>query len=62
MSHAVCIKTHRKNSKFVALNPYKSGEVVAEGRSAMDVMKKAEKSGKHFSMMYIPPKGKKYIF
>lgn len=62
MTHAVCIKAHKKTSRFVALDSYKRGDVVAEGKTVEDVLRKAKKSGKHFSMMYIPSKDKKYIF
>jgi hypothetical protein len=58
-SQAISIKTQNKNSRFVALNVQKLGEVVAEGRFVKSVIKKAEKSGKQFSMMYVPPKGKR---
>jgi phage/plasmid primase-like uncharacterized protein len=58
ISQAICIKTKNKNSRFVALSVQKLGKVIAEGRSVKSVIKKAEKSGKQFSMMYIPPKGK----
>ena len=62
MTQAVCIKAQRRTSRFVALDSYKKGNVVAEGKTVEDVLERARKSGKHFSMMYIPSRDKKYIF
>lgn len=61
MSQAIHIKTKNANSRFVAIDTRGCGTVVAEGRTAKTVMEKAGKSGKRFSMMYIPPKRKKHI-
>lgn len=62
MTYAIHIKTKSDKSRFVAIDRYKTGEVIAEGRTGKSVIAKAEKSGRKYSMMYIPPKGQKCIF
>ena len=62
MSHAIHVKAKSPYSRFVAIDVQKSGFAIAEGRTAKSVIEKAEKSGKSFSLMYVPPKGKKLVF
>lgn len=58
------IKLNIKNSgsKFAAidLNDWKS--VIAEGITVESVKKKAGKSGREYFTMFVPKKGKTYIF
>jgi hypothetical protein len=62
MSHAIHVKVRCANSRFVAIDAQRTGTSIAEGRTVESVVEKARKTGKSFSLMYIPPKGKKCVF
>jgi hypothetical protein len=62
MKDAIKIKMRNVRSRFVALDLRDRTKVVAEGRTAEAVAKKAEKTGKPFSMLFVPAKGKRHIF
>lgn len=62
MTKRVKIRVRSSHSRFVALDVNRKSCVIAEGRTAKSVSQKAEKSGKAFSLMYIPSPSKTYIF
>ena len=59
---AVRIRVASPHSRFVALDIKRKNRVIAEGRTAESVCRKAQKSGKAFSVMYLPVPGKTYIY
>jgi hypothetical protein len=62
MQKTVNISVRHKSSRYVALDLRKQSEVIAEGRTALAVAAKARKTGRSFSMMFIPERGKTYVF
>ena len=62
MTAAVQIKPKNPRSRYVALAAHDKRHIVAEGRTIKSVMRKANESGKAFSMMYLPPKGNTFIY
>ena len=62
MQKTVNISVRNKNSRYVALDLRKQNEVIAEGRTAAAVADKARKMGRQFSMMFVPKRGKTYVF
>ncbi|TFH12763.1 MAG: hypothetical protein E4H02_12830 [Lentisphaerales bacterium] len=62
MQKTVNISVRNKNSRYVALDLRKQNEVIAEGRTAASVADKARKTGRQFSMMFVPKRGKTYVF
>jgi len=62
MPKTIHVRTHYRNSRFIAIDRADHGRVIAEGRTVMAVHKMAEKTGKAFTMAFVPPKGKKYVF
>jgi hypothetical protein len=62
MQKTVNIFVRYKSSRYVALDLRKQDEVIAEGRTATAVADKARKTGRAFSMMFIPERGKTYVF
>jgi hypothetical protein len=55
-------QTHFRGSRFIAVDRSNKGRVIAEGKSAITVAKKAGRTGKPFTMAFVPPAGKKCIF
>ena len=62
MQKTVNISVRHKSSRYVALDLRKQGNVIAEGRKAETVADKARKTGRSFSMMFIPERDKTFIF
>lgn len=62
MSQGITIKMKNIRSRFVALDVTDKSRVVAEGNTALSVAKKAKKTGKPFTMMFVPAAGTRYIF
>ena len=62
MRKTVNISVRSAASRYVALDLKKQDEVIAEGRTAIGVAGKARKTGRLFSMMFIPVRGKTYVF
>ena len=62
MSHYIKIAPRSQRSRFVALDAKNKTQIIAEGLSADVVARKAIKSGRPFSMMFVPVPGKTYIF
>lgn len=56
------VQSRFRNSRFIAVDRADKGRVVAEGRSAQKVAMKAERTGKPFTMAFVAPAGKKYIY
>lgn len=47
-------------SKWVALD--NSNSIIAEGENPNEVIAEAQKTGKEFTIMFVPKKGNTYIF
>lgn len=62
MSAAIQIKPTKPRSRYVALDLKHRSRILAEGTTVAAVVKRAEKTGKEYSMMYLPPKGKTFIY
>lgn len=62
MQKTVNIRVRSAGSRYVALDLKKRDKVIAEGKTATAVAQKARKSGRPFSMMFIPLRGKTYVF
>lgn len=62
MASSIKLNVKNSNSRFAAidLNNWKS--VIAEGTTVKSVEEKAGKSGKKYFTMFVPKKGKTYIF
>ena len=55
------IRPKSKRTRFVALDPKDPETIIAEGTTVKSVMRKARKTGKDFSMMFIPRGDRDYI-
>ena len=55
------IKPKDPKSKWVALAIFENDKIIAEGIEPDDVIEKAKKTGKEFSLMFVPKKGTTYI-
>lgn len=62
MQNTVNISVRSAKSRYVALDLKQQNKVIAEGRTAIAVADKARKTGRPFSMMFIPEHGKTYVF
>lgn len=62
MVKTVTVSVHKKSSRYVALDLKVPGKVIAEGRVAAAVAESARKTGRLFSMMFIPEGDKTYVF
>jgi 3-hydroxymyristoyl/3-hydroxydecanoyl-(acyl carrier protein) dehydratase len=65
MSTCTNAKTNRQSSqtgRFVAVDRTAKQRIVASGTTAKITIKRAEQTGKNYTMAYVPPSGKKYIF
>jgi len=62
MTKTVSVSVHNKSSRYVALDLKEQGKVIAEGRTAVAVADAARKTGRLFSMMFIPEGGKAYVY
>jgi hypothetical protein len=62
MTRQIKIKTRSTHSQYVALDAQRKSTVLAEGRKLQSVVAKAEKTGRSFSLAYIPAPGKTFIF
>lgn len=58
---AIQIRPRSKRSRFVAIDLIDRRTVIAEGVTAKSVAKKAEKTGKQFSMMFVPRRDATYV-
>ena len=61
MSNAIKIRPKHPRTKFVALDLYDPSKIIAEGTTPEVVVKRARKTGKEFSIMFIPKPGN-YVF
>ncbi len=62
MTHSIKINIRNVRSKFVALDVKDRTRIIAEGRTAESAARKARKCGKPFSMMFVPARGRTYVF
>ena len=62
MPSSIKIKPKGTSTRYVALDATKKSKILAEGRSVEAVKRRADRTGKAYSMMYIPPKGNTYIY
>ena len=62
MSNSIAIYPKSIRTKFVALDTNNKRNIIAEGTTVKSVVHKAQKTGKDFSIMYVPKAGQKYIF
>ena len=62
MQKTVNISVRSAGSRYVALDLKKQNKVIAEGKTATAVAEEARKTGRPFSMMFIPQRGKTYVF
>lgn len=62
MQKTVNISVRSARSRYVALDLKHQNKVIAEGTTAEIVADKARKTGCFFSMMFIPERGKTYVF
>ena len=62
MQKTVNISVRSAGSRYVALDLKQQNKVIAEGRTAQTVADKARKTGRSFSMMFIPERDKTYVF
>jgi len=51
-----------RRSRYVALDKADKRNVIAEGISASAVAAKAKRSGKHFSLLFVPPRGHTCVY
>jgi hypothetical protein len=51
-----------KKGLYIAVDRTDNQRVVARGSNAQITIKKAEQTGKNFTIAYIPPPEKRYIF
>jgi len=62
MPYTTKVQSRFRGSRFIAVDRADKGRIVAEGRSAQKVAMKAERTGKPFTMAFVPPAGKKYSY
>lgn len=62
MQNTVNISVRSVKSRYVALDLKQQNKVIAEGKTATAVVDKARKTGHSFSIMFIPERGKTYVF
>jgi hypothetical protein len=62
MANSIKINVKNTHSRFVALALNSSGKVLAEGLTPKSVTEKAKKTGKDFSLMYVPQSGQTHIY
>lgn len=62
MPKTIRMSTRSRAFRFIAIDRAHKGKVIAEGRTANSVYKKAEKTGIAFTMAFVPSEGKKYVF
>ena len=62
MRKSINISVRSGTSRYVALDLKDKAKVIAEGRTAVTVAEKARKTGKPFSMLFLPEEGKAYVY
>ena len=62
MRNSIKLNIKNSNSKFSAINLSDWESVIAEGTTVKSVEKKDGKSGKEYFTMFVPKRGKTYIF
>lgn len=62
MPSSIKLSVKNPNSKFAAIDLDNWKSVIAEGTTVKSVEEKASKSGKKYFTMFIPKRGKTYIF
>ena len=62
MGNAITITPEKATTRFVAVDGKDRSRVLAEAKTAKAVLREAEKTGRSFSVMYIPAKGETYVF
>jgi hypothetical protein len=62
MQRTISFAVKNRASRYVALDLKEKSRVIAEGRTAVSVAEKARKTGRAFSMMFIPAQGKTYVY
>ena len=55
------IKTKKPDSRWVALDISSIDKIIAEGKEPGDVIIEAKKTGKEFTLMFVPKLGDTYI-
>ena len=56
----ITITPQNPETRWVAID--KDNNIISEGKTAGDAIKDAKKTGKEFTLMFIPLKGNTYIF
>ena len=51
-----------QTGRFIAVDRTAGRKVIASGTSAQVTIRKAEQTGRNYTIAYVPPPGKKYIF
>ncbi len=56
------VKPTNPDSRWVALDIKEKDRIIAEGKEPADAINSANKTGKEYSLLFIPKKGDTYIF
>lgn len=62
MKKTVNIAIRNKSSRYVALDLCRQDKVIAEGKTATAVADRARRTGRPFSIMFVPERDKTYVF
>ena len=62
MKNPLNINPQKITSRWVAVNINKKNEIISEGTKPRVVIKKADKTGKSYSLIYVPKPGHSHIF
>lgn len=57
----IAIQPKNRNTRFVALAAGEKGQILVEGVKASSVVRKAQSTGRSFSMVYVPRKNETHI-
>ncbi|MCG8309686.1 MAG: hypothetical protein MI975_19985 [Cytophagales bacterium] len=61
MADVISIRPSKPKTKWVAVEP-NTNNIISEGVKPESVIKKAEKSGKSYAMVFIPKENTNYVF
>ena len=62
MKKAIKLASKKTSSRYIALDLSNQNKILAEGTKPDTVAKQAGKTGRPFSIMYVPKPGKTYIY
>lgn len=57
----IAIKPKNRNTRFVALAAGDRGRILVEGVKASSVVRRAQATGRAFSMVYVPRKNETHV-